>query len=173
MRLAGALLVLAFVAMLLPDVSVAGPAAKLPLPRFVTLKRSHTNVRVGPGTDYPIKWIFVKPAYPVEIFQQFGNWMRVRDWTGEEGWIYHFMLSGTRNALVAPWLKKGVNMRTGAAVTARVDAVLDPRVLVHIHECDGSWCDVQVSGDNLRGYVRQTNLWGVYPGETLQTSGLW
>ncbi|MGT2466406.1 SH3 domain-containing protein [Mesorhizobium atlanticum] len=44
-------------------------------------------------------------ASPLEIYQEYGNWRRVRDWDGSTGWIYHSLLSGRRTGIVAPWSK--------------------------------------------------------------------
>jgi len=39
-----------------------GPSG-LPLPRFVTLKSKRVNLRIGPGTDYAVSWMYeIRPA---------------------------------------------------------------------------------------------------------------
>jgi len=43
----------------------------LPLPRFVSLKAERVNVRIGPGQDYRIAWIFIRPGLPLEVIQEF------------------------------------------------------------------------------------------------------
>ena len=43
----------------------------LPVPRFVSLKAGRVNVRVGPGEDYKIAWIFTKPGLPIEVVQEY------------------------------------------------------------------------------------------------------
>jgi SH3-like domain-containing protein len=80
--------------------------------------------------------------------------------------VLHSLLSGRRTALVAPW-KKGETFdlrarpEDGAAVTAR----LQTSVIANVKSCDGGWC--RVLGDGYDGYIRQQNLWGVYPDEKL------
>src|SRR5262249_798224 len=39
----------------------------LPLPRFVSLKSDHVNVRGGPNKDHDVAWVYTRPALPVEI----------------------------------------------------------------------------------------------------------
>ena len=41
-----------------------GPSG-LPLPRFVSLKAGRVNVRVGPGQDYRVSWVFTRSGLPV------------------------------------------------------------------------------------------------------------
>ena len=37
----------------------------LPLPRFASLKSDEVNVRTGPGTRYPVDWVFKRKSMPV------------------------------------------------------------------------------------------------------------
>ena len=143
-----------------------GDVTGLQIPRFVSVKAKPANVRVGPGTDYPLKWTFVRRFVPVEITAEFGLWRRVRDWDGSSGWVLGALLSGRRTALAAPWLMgKTIALRSDGAAKAPLIARVQPKVFVHIEGCNGQWCRVRVHGAG--GYIRQTLLWGVYPGERL------
>lgn len=145
------------------DPAAAGTTG-LPIPRFVSVKPETANVRVGPGLDYPVKWTFVRRGLPVEVIAESGNWRRIRDWDGEDGWMLGSLLSGRRTALVAPWSgAKPVPMRARPRSEARVAAVVEPNVLVGIERCDGEWCRVKAQA--VKGYIRQTRIWGAYPGE--------
>lgn len=138
----------------------------LPLPRYVSLKAERVNLRVGPGRDYPVSWLFLKAGLPMEVIQEYDNWRRVRDSEGSEGWVFHSLLSGERTALTAPWLKgkaATVEMRRAATNESRVVALMEPGVLAHVSECSFGWCRVSASG--TEGFVTQNELWGVYPDE--------
>src|SRR5258708_33603071 len=37
---------------------------------------------------------------PGEVLAEFGNWRKIRDWQGTEGWVHQSMLSGRRYAIV-------------------------------------------------------------------------
>jgi len=144
--------------------SELGDRSGLPLPRFVSVKSKPANVRVGPGVDYPLRWTFVRRHLPVEILAEFGTWRRIRDADGEEGWILAALLFGRRTALIAPWsAAKPVRLLNRSGQNARVNAVVEPRVLVRVETCTGTWCHVRAQ--TFSGYVRQSRLWGVYPGE--------
>ncbi|MGE3830421.1 MAG: SH3 domain-containing protein [Parvibaculaceae bacterium] len=140
-----------------------GPSG-LPLPRFVSLKADKVNVRKGPSSDHKVAWVFQMKGLPVEIIAEFENWRRIRDSDGEEGWVYQSMLSGRRMAVVAPWRKdENVAMRSKPAKDSAPIAEMKAGVMATVESCDGEWCDVNASG--YTGYVAQTMLWGVYPGE--------
>lgn len=148
--------------------AVVGPSG-LPLPRFVSLKSGRVNLRIGPGRDYPVQWLYLKPGLPVEIVQEYDNWRRIRDSEGTEGWVLQTLLAGKRTALTAPWTAKDSGMiglygdKNEAA--AKV-ADMEPGVMGKIGDCDGLWCSFESAGYD--GYVKQTDIWGAYPGETFE-----
>src|SRR3546814_20543597 len=72
----------------------------LPLPRFVTLRADEVNLRTGPGTRYPIDWVYQRRGMPVEIIDEFDTWRRIRDWQGTEGWVHQSMVQGPPGLLV-------------------------------------------------------------------------
>lgn len=137
----------------------------LPLPRFVSLKTARANIRVGPGREYAVSWLFVKAGLPVEIIQEYDNWRRIRDADGTEGWIYQALLSGKRTAITAPWEKSGrlLELLTSPVPTANIVAKVEAGVIANIEECTGEWCLLKI--DKIRGWLPQRELWGAYPGE--------
>ncbi|MGU3574216.1 SH3 domain-containing protein [Brucellaceae bacterium C25G] len=137
----------------------------LPLPRFVSLKPARANIRVGPGRDYAVSWLFLKSGLPVEIIQEYDNWRRIRDADGTEGWIYQSLLSGKRTAVTAPWEKSGrlLELRSSPQPTANVVAQIEGGVIANVRECNGEWCRLEVN--KVRGWLPQRELWGAYPGE--------
>ena len=143
-----------------------GPSG-LPLPRFVSLKTDRVNVRRGPSTTHQVVWVFARKGLPVEIIAEFENWRRVRDSDGEEGWVFHSLLAGTRTALVAPW-RQGERMTLvdGSSASASPVVVVESGVLGKVEKCDGQWCQISTGG--FTGWMRQNMLWGVYPGEKMK-----
>ena len=61
-----------------------GTETGLPIPRYVTLRAKEVNVRAGPGSRFPIEWVFQRPDLPVEIVTEFDTWRKVRDVDGTE-----------------------------------------------------------------------------------------
>jgi SH3-like domain-containing protein len=143
-----------------------GPSG-LPLPRFVSLKPSKVNLRIGPGRQYAVSWLFQKSGLPVEIIQEYDNWRRIRDADGAEGWVYQSLLSGRRTGIVAPWKKNDpktlINLYAGPGETAGIVARIEPGVIGMLEECNGDWCRFKI--DRVSGWVKQPEVWGAYPGE--------
>jgi SH3-like domain-containing protein len=143
-----------------------GPSG-LPLPRFVSLKAEKVNVRRGPSSEHPVAWVFQRKGLPVEIVAESENWRRVRDSDGEEGWILQNMLSGKRTAVIAPWKQgQSVPLHAAARAGAGLVAQVSTGVVAEVGHCDGQWCELAAGG--YEGFIEQTQLWGVYPGETVE-----
>ena len=146
----------------------AGTTSGLPVPRFVSLKSDKVNVRAGPTKDHDVAWVYNRAALPVEITAEFENWRRIRDWEGSEGWVYHSLLSGKRTALVAPSKNKDelLPLRNKPDAASPVTAQMQHGVLASVKKCSGGWC--RVTGDGFDGWIEETRLWGVYPGEKVE-----
>lgn len=172
-RACALLLILSIGAISVQEAHAGADKASSLLPRFASLKRSLANIRVGPGTRYPIRWIYRKRALPVEIMAEFGNWRRVRGSDGSDGWVHSALLSANRTALLSPWSTNSIDLRSRPTKEASVTARLEPRVLVDLYWCDRTWCSVGVRGRELHGYVRQIKLWGVYPDEIIASRSIW
>ncbi|MEZ5790120.1 MAG: SH3 domain-containing protein [Nitratireductor sp.] len=48
------------------------------------------------------EWMYLKRGLPMEIIQEYDNWRKVRDAEGNEGWIMHSLLSGSRTQSLLP-----------------------------------------------------------------------
>ncbi|MDG1709030.1 MAG: SH3 domain-containing protein, partial [Emcibacteraceae bacterium] len=57
-------------------------ASGYPLPRFMSLVNDKTNMRTGPGIEYPIDWIYLKEDYPLKVTAEYGNWRKIEDVDG-------------------------------------------------------------------------------------------
>ena len=140
----------------------------LPLPRFVSLKASRVNMRVGPGREYSVDWMFTKRGLPLEILQEYDNWRKVRDSDGAEGWIVQTLLTGKRTALISPWLKEEggmVELHAKPEANSPVVAKMEAGVLAEVEACENGWCQIQAK--DWSGYAKQVSLWGVYPDEKI------
>jgi SH3-like domain-containing protein len=150
-----------------PGVGVQVGKSGLPIPRFVSLKAGRINVRVGPGEDYKVTWVFTRPDLPVEVIQEFDNWRRIRDSDGAVGWVFHSLLSGKRTAVVTPWSQGETRpIRATASADAEVTAYLQSGVMASIDRCESGWC--RLTGEGFRGWIEQEQLWGVYIDEKVE-----
>lgn len=155
---AAAVLALLFAAPAAPAAET-GPSG-LPLPRFVSLAADRANLRTGPGFRYPVAWVFLRRAMPVEVVGEFEQWRRVRDRDGAEGWIHKALLSGRRTVVVAGG---EAALRGRPDFAAPLLARAETGVRGRLYRCRADWCEVRL--EDFRGWMLRRSLWGAYPGE--------
>ena len=156
----------AFVLLLLAAQEPAAAADEdvgLKVPRFVSLHADRVNLRTGPGQQYPIEWVLTRKDMPVEVIAQFEHWRRIRDWEGTAGWVQEHMVTGRRTMIVGKGGERALRQDPdpASAVVARAA----PGVVARLLECRGAWCRVET--DNLSGWMRRSDMWGVYPDEAV------
>ena len=135
-------------------------ASHLPLPRFASLRAGEVNMRAGPGTRYPIQWVLTREGMPVEIAAEYEVWRRVRDPSGDEGWVNRNGLSGKRAAIVTGVRDLHDDSDDASAVVAHLEDGATGQLL----SCKKEWCRLKFEG--IKGYLRKTDFWGAYPDET-------
>jgi SH3-like domain-containing protein len=158
-----ALLAAALLASALAAPSVFAQAAPLPLPRYASFKSDEVNLRAGPGENYPKQWVYQRSGMPVEIFEEYDTWRRIRDYQGVVGWVNVNLLTGKRTAIVTDTRR---TLRDKPGATARPVAELDPGVIGALLECSGDWCRIEVKGHE--GWLKRSEIWGVTPNETFK-----
>ena len=134
----------------------------LPLPRFASLRAGEVYMRAGPGTRYPVEWIYRRRGLPVQIIAEFDTWRKVRDWNGTVGWVHRAMLSGRRMAIT---LANDTVLRRNPAADAPAVARSEPGVIARILKCANAWCRIEARG--VKGWVPRSALWGTLPGENM------
>ena len=133
-----------------------GKETGLRVPRFVSMNSSKVNVRAGPGTRYPIKWVFQRKTLPVQIIAESDTWRKIRDFEGIEGWVHQRMLSGRRRAVVTGAIQQ---LKRKPQETANTVALLEPGVILRLEKCSGAWCLVE--GGSYEGWIGRQSIWGV------------
>ena len=147
-----------------PTLLLAAHGSGLPVPRFVTLKNDEVNVRTGPGTRYPIQWVYRRAGMPVEVIEEYDLWRKIRDVEGTTGWVHKTMLDGKRAVMIKG--KEAQIMRLEPEASGKPLLKTEPMVTARLMECQPDWCRIQVSGK--KGWMEKKHLWGVDPKETFE-----
>ncbi|MDD2325312.1 MAG: SH3 domain-containing protein [Alphaproteobacteria bacterium] len=135
-------------------------ASGLPLPRFASLRADEINLRAGPGTRYPIEWVYTHEGLPVEITAEYDIWRRIRDWEGSEGWVQKSALTGKRAAII---LTGPQDLFDDPEANRPVIAHVTTNAVGHILSCKENWCELKF-GD-IKGYMPKSAFWGAYANE--------
>jgi SH3-like domain-containing protein len=158
--LAGLTLASAHAGPLDPNAAPKVGGSGLPIPRFASLGSNEVNMRTGPGEQYPIDWRYVREGIPVEVIAEFGNWRKVRDPDGTEGWILGALLSEQRTGFVIREIR---TLYAQPTPDARAVFRAAPGVIGKLVLCEEAWC--QLSIDGRSGWILRDQVFGAYPGE--------
>jgi len=149
-----------FPGFLLSEEIKKGQVTNLPIPRYVSLKVKEANARRGPSLSHKIDWIYKRKNMPLEIYAEYENWRRVRDFEGLGGWVHYTLLSGIRFVLVKNEL---LEMRLLPSIDAQVIAKIPQHNIATLDKCTQDWC--RITDDGYKGWVPKSGIWGVYDRE--------
>ena len=122
--------------------------------KFLSLKKNKTNVRYGPGLDYPIKYIYRKINLPVKEIDKKENWRRVIFLDNNSGWIHWSQLKPS-NSFIA--LKEKILFKKPSNFSKPLAKLEKGRLLV-IKKCESKWCNIKT--DEYTGWTKIKNVWG-------------
>lgn len=126
------------------------------VPYWASIRAEEVNMRVGPGEDYRIVWVYRRQHLPLKVLRIKEGWRFVEDPGGAKGWILARFLTRERGGFI-----KGTEpaaMREQGAADARLLWRLAPGVVGLLGDCGNGWC--QLSVGPRQGYVEQARLWG-------------
>ncbi|MDE2562216.1 MAG: hypothetical protein KGL48_08205 [Sphingomonadales bacterium] len=149
---------LATVALVLAPAALA-PCARAEepaVPYWASMSKDKANVRVGPGFDYRISWVYQRRGLPVKVVRTMGGWRLIEDPDGTRGWLLSRFLSRTHTAIVIG--KHNAEMHEGSDGGGRLLWRVEPGVVGIVGDCDSGWCRFEVGA--RKGYIRADAIWG-------------
>jgi len=123
---------------------------------WVSLRKDQTNMRVGPGRDYRINWVYVRQGLPMKVLREMAGWRLVQDPDGARGWVLQQFL--TRKVHTGVVKGPVAEIRENKDGSGRLLWRAAPGVVGRIGDCGGGWCKVDIDG--RQGFVAQTAMWG-------------
>lgn len=140
-------LVLAF----LPFVAVPAAQAR----EMVSIDRPVVNMRSGAGTEHEAIWKLNR-GYPLLVTGRSGDWLKVRDFENDEGWVSKRLTGRTPHFIVE---SSTANLRSGPGTRYRVIGKAVYGEVLRTVEQRPKWAKVR-NGEGLVGWVSRTLLWG-------------
>lgn len=144
--------VLAFLSLTVP--ALAQDAAKTPY--WASVRSEEVNMRVGPGEDYRIVWVYKRPLLPLKVLRMKEGWRYVQDPGGARGWVLGSLLARKRGGYIQG--KEPAEMREGAGAGSKLLWRLAPGVIGELGDCKNGWCGFAVGP--RKGFVPQERIWG-------------
>lgn len=153
---------IAVAAMLTMAAAGAADAQRRQTPYYASIAAGEARMRSGPGKNYPTQWVYRRADMPIKVLDIYQDWRRVEDPDGTRGWLQVGLLSDRRTGFVG---REVIELRASPQAGAAVVWRAAPGVVGRLSRCNGAWCFFDVKGRG--GYVEQSRLWGVDPGETM------
>ena len=121
---------------------------------YLMLKNSKVNVRMGPGLDYPVKFIYKKKYLPVKVIDKKENFRKVIDHKKNSGWIHISQLKKINSVIV---LSNRILFKK-PTFNSKPIANIESGKLFVLEKCKKNWCEV--SSQNYSGWINMDNVWG-------------
>jgi len=122
---------------------------------MVSVSGEDVKLRSGPGTQHPADWILGR-GFPLKVVGQRGDWLEVRDFENDKGWIYRQLTSSTPYHIVKV---KVANMQSQPTTSSRIIGKFAYGDTLRTLERRSDWVKVQREG-GLRGWIARKLLWG-------------
>ena len=120
---------------------------------FVSISKDGVNLRSGPDTKYAS--LYELPAgYPLQVLEKKGDWLKVKDYENDQGWVFSQMVSKDQYVIVV--VNEG-NARSGpGAEFDKVGSVVKEVILKKVTQ-KGEW--IQFEHPQLKGWIHKKLIW--------------
>ncbi|HVL59106.1 MAG TPA: SH3 domain-containing protein [Burkholderiaceae bacterium] len=123
--------------------------------QMVSVDRPSIHMRSGAGTQHEALWKLNR-GYPLLVIGRSGQWLKVRDFENDVGWVYR-PLTGSKPHFVVK--VKTANVRSGPGTRSRVVGKVHYGEVLRTLERRSGWVRVRQEGGPT-GWVARSLLWG-------------
>lgn len=127
---------------------------------MISVKGDKINLRKGPGTKYSILWEYGN-GYPLQIVSKKGNWIKVKDFEKDSGWIHKSLLNYNPHVIVKVNRNSDskINIRKGPGTSNSVVGKAQYGVVFKTLNRKSGWINVEHES-GLIGWIKENLLWG-------------
>jgi len=122
---------------------------------MVSIKGKTVNMRSGPSTGSQILWELER-GYPLQVLKRKGDWLQVRDFENDKGWVARSLTGRTPYHIVKA---RVANIRSGPGTRYRVVGKSERYDLMRTQGAQAGWVKVQ-STRGVKGWISKKLLWG-------------
>ena len=127
---------------------------------MLSVKGDKVNMRTGPGIENKIKWEY-GAGFPFEVLKKQGDWLNVKDFDNDTGWIHKSHLHNAPSLIVKvnKDVDKTINIRSGPGNEHPIVGNAYHGVVFAKLEEKSDWVKVRHES-GLTGWVKKALLWG-------------
>jgi SH3-like domain-containing protein len=120
----------------------------------MSIKVEIVNIRSAPNINAEIAWQVTK-YHPFQIIKKKGDWYKIMDFEGDNGWVYKSLLSRTATVITTV---ENCNVRSGPGIKNRILFIVDREVPLKILKRQGSWLRI-AHEDGDKGWIHASLVW--------------
>lgn len=127
---------------------------------ILSVKGDNVHFRTGPGENYTIKWLY-NDGLPLKVIERKGNWVKLKDFEDDSGWLNKTFLSTQPHAVVKAnrFNDESINIRNEPNSKSTIVGKAHYGVVFRVLELHSGWVKVQHK-TGLTGWISSNLLWG-------------
>jgi len=138
-------------------ISLASPCLAA---EYVSVSKDGANIRSGPDAKKELLWEVFKD-FPLQVIKRQKEWIQIKDFEGDEGWIYANLVSSKEKRVIVK--ANSANLRSEPSKDAKAVATVKYGVVFTPLEKKGEWLKVKHE-DGTSGWISKSLVW---PPDTL------
>ncbi len=123
---------------------------------FISIK-SKSNLRAGPGQQYPINWTLKFKNMPAKVLEKNSSYTKIELYDGTKGWVWNATISKKRYYLV---IKDSyiIDKNKKKLALAKKNVLFNQVKCNEIIQNE-EYCKIVIY--NFKGYIAKKNIWGI------------
>ena len=122
---------------------------------MVSVARGEVNMRSAPGTRSEVQWALSR-GYPLQVLSRRGEWLQVRDFENDRGWVLRSLTARTPHHVVKAPV---ANLRATPSTRGRLVGKATRGEVLRTIERKGAWVKVR-HANGRTGWVASRLVWG-------------
>lgn len=122
---------------------------------MVSVNRAEANMRSGASNKYSVLWALSR-GYPLEVTSRKGNWLKVRDFENDTGWVYRPSVARKPHVIVKAAV---ANVRSAPSTSSRILGKAERGEVLRTMEHRNQWVRVQRES-GVKGWISRGLVWG-------------
>jgi SH3-like domain-containing protein len=120
----------------------------------MAVKTKVANIRSGPSNDAEVLWQ-VEKYHPLLVIKHQKDWLYIKDFEADQGWIHQSLLDKTRTVIVNG---NKCNVRANAGTEYDIAFTVNKGIPFKVLKKEGRWLHVQHS-DGDSGWIFDSLVW--------------
>ena len=121
---------------------------------FVMLRYNKVNVRYGPDSNSPIKYIYKKKFLPLKVIDKKEHFRKIIDHKKNSGWIHSSQIKKSNSFIL---LYDQILFSKPTKYSKPIVKISKGRLLL-VKKCKNNWCKVKT--EDYLGWIVANNVWG-------------